>query len=247
MKSPEIQAKLNQLINSNFSNDINGVNSCVNEFQNIIIEASKRSLKIRKKKVRRELSNVTNKKWFDKECRIRRHEVRKLANQKHKDPGNIDLRNAYHSTLKTYKETLEIKKNNFHQEKINELEKATENNPNLFWKILQTTNDTIENNTNTNNSPSEENWLAHFGKLHCKHRLTEEHEEITEKLEKAEEHKNQFNELDKEITDYEISRAAKKIKLKKAAYSDKINNEMIKSSIDILNKGFIKVFNIIIT
>ena len=91
----------------------------MNEFQNIIIEASKRSLKIRKKKVRRKLSNVTNKKWFDKECRIRRHEVRKLANQKHKDAGNIDLRNAYHSTLKTYKETLEIKKNNFHQEKIN--------------------------------------------------------------------------------------------------------------------------------
>ena len=112
-------------------------------------------------------------------------------------------------------------------------------------KILQTTNDTIENNTNTNNSSSEEDWLAHFGKLHCKHRLTEEHKEIIEKLEKAEEHKNQFNELAKEIT--EISRAAKKIKLKKAAYSDKINNEMIKSSFDILNKGSVKVFNIIIT
>jgi predicted glycosyl hydrolase (DUF1957 family) len=90
-------------------------------------------------------------------------------------------------------------------------------------------------------------WHQSGSAPHCKHRLTEEHEEITEKLEKAEEHKNQFNELDKEITDYEISRAAKKIKLKKAAYSDKINNEMIKSSIDILNKGFIKVFNIIIT
>jgi hypothetical protein len=62
LKSSEIQEKLNQLINSNFSNDINGVNSCANEFQNIIIEASKKSLKIRKKKVRRKLSNVTNKK-----------------------------------------------------------------------------------------------------------------------------------------------------------------------------------------
>ena len=57
---------------------------------------------------------------------MRGHEVRKLANQKNKDPGNVDLRNAYHSTLKTYKETFkEIKKINFHQEKINELEKAT--------------------------------------------------------------------------------------------------------------------------
>ena len=57
---------------------------------------------------------------------MRGHEVRKLENQKHKDPGNVDLRNAYRSTLKTYKETFkEIKKINFHPEKINELEKAT--------------------------------------------------------------------------------------------------------------------------
>ena len=68
MKSLEIQAKLNhgQLINSNFSDDINGVNNCVNEFQSIIIEAFKKSLKKRKKKVKRKLSNVTNKKWLTK-------------------------------------------------------------------------------------------------------------------------------------------------------------------------------------
>jgi hypothetical protein len=39
--------------------------------------------------------------------------------------------------------------------------------------------------------------------------------------------------------------AAKKIKTKKAAYSDRINNEMIKCSVDILSNGFAKVFNTI--
>jgi hypothetical protein len=37
--------------------------------------------------------------------------------------------------------------------------------------------------------------------------------------------------------------AAKKIKTKKAAYSDRINNEMNKCSVDILSNGFTKVFN----
>ena len=37
-----------------------------------------------------------------------------------------------------------------------------------------------------------------------------------------------------------------KLKLKKAAYSDKIKNEMIKSSADILTQGFVKLFNIIL-
>ena len=37
---------------------------------------------------------------------MRGHEVRKLANQRNKDPGNVDLRNAYHSTLKSTKRLL---------------------------------------------------------------------------------------------------------------------------------------------
>ena len=46
--------------------------------------------------------------------------------------------------------------------------------------------------------------------------------------------KNLLNELDTEITIEEIIKTAKKIKSKKAAHSDKINNEMIKYSVDIL-------------
>ena len=38
----------------------------------------------------------------------------------------------------------------------------------------------------------------------------------------------------------------KRLRQKKATYSDKIKNEMIKSCIDILIKGFSKVFNIIL-
>ena len=38
----------------------------------------------------------------------------------------------------------------------------------------------------------------------------------------------------------------KKIKLKKAAYSDRISTEIIKASSDILIEGFIKVFNMVL-
>jgi ribosomal protein L19E len=75
--------------------------------------------------------NTANKKWFDKECRIKRHQLRKIANKKHIDPSNNEIRNLYHSTLKDYKHTLEMKKNKFHQDKLEELENAT-NDPILF-------------------------------------------------------------------------------------------------------------------
>ena len=64
--------------------------------------------------------------------------MRKLANQKHRDPININLRNRYHHELKTYKNTLKLKKEEFHKQKIIELEKTTENDPNSFWKVLKT-------------------------------------------------------------------------------------------------------------
>jgi hypothetical protein len=59
--------------------------------------------------------------------RIKRHLVRKLANQKHGDPNNNETRISYHTASKEHKNTLEMKKNQFHLEKIQELEKASKN------------------------------------------------------------------------------------------------------------------------
>jgi hypothetical protein len=67
-------------------------------------------------------------------CRIQQHQLRKLANQKHRDPTNTCLRDAYHSMVKTYKQTLEKKMDKFHRDKIDEIIKATENDLNTFWK-----------------------------------------------------------------------------------------------------------------
>ena len=115
LRSPETQNKINEFLNKNFSYDINGVNECIIDFQNIFIDASKRSLKLKKKKKIYKITNVANKKWFDKECRFKRHELRKLANLKHKDPANLEIRNAYAANLKIYKRTLENKKKEFQQ------------------------------------------------------------------------------------------------------------------------------------
>ena len=128
LKSDELQEKLSTFLENDFSSDREGIiNKCVNEFQNIINLASKKSLKIKKKKYRRKINNVANKKWFDKDCRFKRHQLRKLANHKHRDPNNIEIRSAYHAALKDYKSTLEMKKKNFHFDKIQEIENSSNN------------------------------------------------------------------------------------------------------------------------
>jgi hypothetical protein len=66
-----MQKKLNEFMNSDFTTDLNGTNQCVTEFHNILLETSKKSLKIKKSKRRRKITNVAQKKWFDKDCRIK--------------------------------------------------------------------------------------------------------------------------------------------------------------------------------
>ena len=94
-------------------------------------------MKIKKSKQRRKITNVAQKKWFDIDCRIKRHDLRKLSNLKHRDPTNVKLRKNYHDALKTYKATLQLKKKEFHNIKMNELETASQNDFNLFWKTLK--------------------------------------------------------------------------------------------------------------
>ena len=45
-----------------------------------------------KQQKKRRCKISSNKKWFDKECCYKRHELRKLSNQKHRDPLNSTLR-----------------------------------------------------------------------------------------------------------------------------------------------------------
>lgn len=146
--------------------------------------------------------------------------------------------------LKTYKQTLKTKKDKLQKNKISEIIKATETDLNTFWKVLKTTSDNLE--TKSKDTPKEDELLNHFQQLHSTHNLDLEHDNIIENLKSIERNRDQFDELDGHITENELMNAVKKIKLKKATYSDRINNEIIKSSFDILIKGFVKVFNLIL-
>jgi hypothetical protein len=186
------------------------------EFSNNLINASQKSLRIKRKKSRKKITNVQNKKWFDKECKFKRHAVRKLANKKHRDPTNINIRNEYHTALTIYKETLEIKKNQFQNDELIELERTAENNPNSFWKTLQNISDEIESTDSNHNSPTGDEWYNHFSKLHSKHQMNQDHEEIIKNLKDKEKSKDEYNTLDTDITEYEIRNTALKLKLRKA-------------------------------
>jgi hypothetical protein len=72
--------------------------------------------------------------------------------------------------------------------------------------------------------------------LHTKHNLGPKQEGIIKNLELLENNIDDNNTLDDPITEDDIISAATKLKHKKSAYSDRIRNEIIKSSVNILLK-----------
>ena len=84
-------------------------------------------IKIRKK--HKKIKSSSNKKWFDKECRLR-----KPSNQKHRDPLNANLRKIYTTVSTECKTMLCRKRTEYYNSKVTELEESTENpDKQRFW------------------------------------------------------------------------------------------------------------------
>ena len=86
LRSPRIQTLMRDYIAGDAFNE--NTELSLEKVENILITTAKCCLKIRAGKTRKRIKSLSNKKWFDKECRLKRHELRKLANKKHRDPFN---------------------------------------------------------------------------------------------------------------------------------------------------------------
>ena len=137
---------------------------------------------------------ITNKKWFDKECRLKRHEVRKLANQKRRNPMNTELRKAFHDTLLGYKNVLPKKQQNYKNKKLHQLAKSQVSSQS-FWKVFKTLPETLTSETPP--PVTEADWLKHFETLHSPPQKQSTNQNVAlNELENLENLKSTANSLD---------------------------------------------------
>ena len=78
LRTEPIQILIREYLNRNWED----VNVSLDDAVNILTAASKNCLKIKIKRSRKRIKKTSNKKWFDHECRMKRHELRKISNQK---------------------------------------------------------------------------------------------------------------------------------------------------------------------
>ena len=146
--------------------------------------------------------------------------------------------------MKEYRNLLKNKQQTYKNEKLTELSN-TDVHSQTFWKTFKTLPET---ETETTPPPIDQNeWLRHFGKLHSvpntEHSLQQS---ILNELQNMENSKAKLNTLDYLVTFQEVRKTVKKLKNKKAAFSDLIKNEMLKASNEISMNVYIKLFNLVL-
>jgi len=95
---------------------------------------------------------------------------------------------------------------------------------------------------------SEENWMSHFQSLNSNEPLNLHQEAVINELRSLEDATTHSHSLDDYLTtELEIRTAAKKLKNNKSPFSDKIKNEMIKSSLNQLMPVYLKLFNAVLS
>ena len=237
-----VKALINTFITKFYTSNKDGVNLAVKDI-NIIFDRLAVLANLKKSKIYERKNSISNKKWFDKECKDLRRNLRKLSNQKHRDPNNNELRQKYWETHKEYNYIIRAKKTQHIKHQLNEMEEAIDSNK--FWENWKQLNKPEKDELAIQNGDI---WTEHFRKMYEPTILNPTRTEILEKLKTIEPIiKDQQNPIDFPITEKELELKVNALQPKKACGVDGILNEMIKFADNRLHIALVKLFNLVLS
>ena len=236
-KSNEYIEELSSLLDDDFVDNIKNVipvnvNLAVKTLSNVLIDASKCML--RSFKPSKNMLHVKNK-WFDRDCSIKRREVKKCLHTYVKNKSNQN-RQTYVQTRNEYKSLLSRKKYLFTITKISCTRDCSKSNSRLFWKEIRSV---LPKKKNVFNTIQINDWFLYFSQVF---NITREPPSICSELrvnycfDQAE-----LDLLHAPVTETECIDVIKSLNSRKAPGADSILNEMINNC----NKNFIWGRNIV--
>lgn len=251
-KSNEIRNQVNEFVNANTissSNNLLNINSASKQFKEIILNACKKSLKMKiKPKVKSNKTKPVHKKWFDFDLIKMRKILISKSNQYAQNPFNSSKRDAFYKFRKLYNKLCKKKKREFIQVVFSKLDSLADKDPEAYWKLVK---DLKEDVNNSNSDParniSNEVWTNYFNNLFSiKLDFQRQNNYFNSMLESLN-FSSENCSLDKEISEKEILDSVKDLKNNKAAGLDGIKNEMLKYSISYTMPCLHKLFNMILS
>jgi len=180
-------------------------------------------------------------KWFDKDLKQLRFNLINYGKIYTKFPKDPVVKNHFYKLYREYNKQRKYKCKSYKENMLQEIENLHENNPKLYWQLINELQGKHYDQEKNCISPSD--WISHFQNLNTvKDKFKSRIEDLEKKLETLE-HFRVFYEIDVSITEQEIVLAISQMKINKAPSIDNITNNMIKSSRTTLIKCYKKIFN----
>ena len=193
-----------------------------------------------KKENKNRKQKQNRKKWYDRTCHEMSKKMKLVAKLCAESPSNPYLRGSLCKTRKEYKKLLKMKKKEWKNQMIQELEKIEGSNPQKYWKLVNDLREKKQNDTTFDT----EDFTVFFEKLYSKdakqeNKTTEEY--VLKTLEGV---PNVISESS-DFTIEELKKAVNKLKNNKSAGPDRIPGEMIKASPEHILLVLLKIMNMI--
>ena len=246
LNSIQVEDMIYSFLFTKFENSRENINSAAEKITEILLTAAKRSLKKVKHSTTKKskIKNSNKNKWFDKDCKKLRKELRLSSNNKHRNPANQEIRTQYLNTLQKYKSLLRHKKNDHMNAQLKEMEDALDHNS--FWEHWNNFDKTRKEKVIP--LVDGRKWTEHFEKLYKKDNLNSKQKTLESQLRKLEEtQKDRLNQLDSTIKLSELNSKLKSLKNKKSCGIDGVYNQMLKHSTPKLREATLKLFNLILS
>ncbi len=175
--------------------------------------------------------------WFTAQCAELRTQYRRVKGRLKLDRTNTALQVEMANANKAYKRVLRKAQINSRRDCVNKIRELKQSNPKLYWKTLNSSN----HKKNSCNVPLNELY-EHFKDINSADQLGNDGAIDVDQVFTN----NQNETLNRPITEAEIIKVFKRLKLGKAVGLDGISNEYIKCTSHIMVPAYAKLFNAIL-
>ena len=114
---------------------------------------------------KKKMISTPNKKWFDRDCYIKRKVVKSLLNAINRQPNNRDLQAKYFARREASDRTMKQKKKAYKQKLISNLKDALDKDPQTVWKMLRELKDSENAEGENKCQVSATKWINHLEDL----------------------------------------------------------------------------------
>jgi exonuclease III len=237
LNSPEVSAKVSEFMGKKFQNTWEDIQEATNSLNDIIYLAASKSLR---KMNRPKKSMNKDKIWYNRSLKAMKKDLQKKALLLAHYPQEPGIRKAYFQGLKWYNQKRKLERKKFKAEMIDKLDNLRENSPKEYWKILELLKNGESDKPINIIDPA--TWYNYFKDLNNRGDTYNE-QDLKGKIEQLE-NQPPNEEINKPISEKEISQAIKSLKNGKAKGVDCISNELLKYSEHKCLKLFHKLFNL---